>query len=116
MQQVKKVLNFRGMPILLVMKPLRFLALILVLFTALVPSAMAESGGIGQIFTGVAKTLYAVVQIPANMIAGGAQSFPLGIVTGAVAGTFKMVAGTVMGASDIAQGAAPYAKYAALAL
>lgn len=66
----------------------------------------------GLIFRGLAKTVYAVAQVPANMIQGSAQSFPLGMVTGAVAGTMKMAVGTVMGAADMARGAAPYAKYA----
>lgn len=66
----------------------------------------------GLIFRGLAKTIYAVAQVPASMIQGSTQSFPLGIVTGAVAGTMKMTVGTVMGAVDMARGAAPYAKYA----
>ncbi len=65
---------------------------------------------------GFAKTMYALVQVPASMIVGSTQSFPLGIVTGAVAGTMKMAVGTVMGAADMARGAAPYAKYAIFAL
>lgn len=71
---------------------------------------------VGLIAQGLAKTMYALVQVPTNMIAGGAQSFPLGIVTGAVTGTMKMAVGTVMGAADMARGAAPYAKYAIFAL
>lgn len=72
------------------------------------PSAHAN---LGLIARGFAKTVYAVAQVPANMMQGSAQSFPLGLVTGAIAGTVKMTAGTVMGAFDMARGAAPYAKY-----
>ena len=77
------------------------------------PSAFASIGLIAQ---GLAKTVYAVFQLPVSILAGSTQSFPLGIVTGAVSGSVKAVTGTVMGAVDMARGAAPYAKYAVFAL
>lgn len=87
------------------------LFIILFLACGLMAPAPAHAN-IGLIARGFAKTIYAVAQVPANMLAGSAQSFPLGVVTGAVAGTMKMAVGTVMGAVDMARGAAPYAKYA----
>ena len=85
----------------------------LVLLTSFAVPAFASVDLIAQ---GLAKTLYAVFQLPASIVAGSVQSFPLGIVTGTIAGSMKMVMGTAMGAVDMARGAAPYAKYAALAL
>ena len=96
------------------MKKTPFILLILLGADLLSPSPARAD--VALIASGLAKTMYALVQVPANMIAGGAQSFPLGIVTGAVAGTMKMAVGTVMGAADMARGAAPYAKYAIFAL
>ncbi len=90
------------------MKILRPVLLSLLLMTAFSVPAFAD---VDLIFRGAAKTLYAVAQLPANMIQGTTQSFPFGLVTGTVAGTAKMVTGTVMGAVDMARGAAPYAKY-----
>ena len=95
------------------MKKLRLLVLLLLLIPAFSPPA---SAGLELIAQGVAKTIHAVVQLPANMIEGSTQSFPLGLVTGTVAGGVKMVAGTVSGAFDMARGAAPYAKYMIFAL
>lgn len=69
------------------------------------------------IFRGVARTLFSAMEIPRTILQNPSHTpFPFSIVTGAVAGTFKTVAGTVGGAADMARGAAPYAKYAALAL
>ena len=79
-------------------------------------SPLPARADVALIAQGLAKTIYAVAQVPANMIAGSTQSFPFGLVTGAIAGTVKMAAGTVMGAADMARGAAPYAKYAIFAL
>ena len=89
--------------------------LLILLAAALVAPSIARAD-MGLIAQGLAKTMYALVQVPTNMISGGVQSFPFGIVTGAVAGTMKMAAGTVMGAADMARGVAPYAKYAVFAL
>ena len=93
------------------MKLLRFLTLILALLPVFASPASADMALIAQ---GLAKTVYAVFQLPANMVQGSVQSFPLfpvGLVTGTVAGSVKMVTGTAMGAFDMARGAAPYAKY-----
>lgn len=92
------------------MKKTPIFLLILLAAAAFAPSTAYANPGL--IFRGLAKTVYAVAQVPVNMVQGSAQSFPLGIVTGAVAGTMKMAVGTVMGAADMARGAAPYAKYA----
>ena len=91
--------------------PLIF-ALILFLLTLPRP-AFADS--VGLILRGVVRTLVSVVELPKGMITGGVQSFPLGIVTGTVTGAVRMIGGTLVGAADIARGAAPYAKYAAIA-
>lgn len=91
-------------------------AFFLLLALMMVLHAVPAFADVGLIAQGLAKTLYAVAQLPANMIAGSAQSFPIGLVTGTVAGSMKMMAGTVMGAFDMARGAAPYAKYMIFAL
>lgn len=106
------MLYLTRMPIYKEMKNWKPFCLVLVLWMSFTSPAFADAGLIAQ---GLVKTFYALFQIPANMIEGGAQSFPIGIVTGALTGSMKMVVGTVMGVADIAQGAAPYAKYAALA-
>ena len=101
-------------PIYKKMKKTPFILLILLgagLIT--LPSAHADVALIAQ---GLAKTLYAVAQVPASMLAGSTHAFPFGLITGAVTGTVKMAAGTVMGAADMARGTAPYAKYAIFAL
>ncbi len=91
------------------MRTLRLYLAVLLLFCFVnPPSAHASLGLIAQ---GLAKTVYAVFRVPADMMAGSTQAFPLGIVTGAVSGSMKAVAGTVMGGFDMARGAAPYAKY-----
>ena len=71
---------------------------------------------VGLTARGVARTLFSAFEIPKDMMANAGNAFPLGLVTGAVTGTVKTVVGTVMGATEIARGAAPYAKYAALAI
>ena len=88
--------------------PLAFLVFLAANF-AFTPVAYADS--IGLLFRGVAKTVGAVFQVPASMLAGSTQAFPLGLIGGAVGGSMKAVAGTISGAADIARGAAPYAKY-----
>jgi hypothetical protein len=66
----------------------------------------------GLILRGLARTLGAVFQIPKSMIYESCRTtFPLGLVTGALEGTFQTVMGVAGGALDMAQGAAPYAKY-----
>ena len=71
---------------------------------------------IALITRGVARTLFSVFQIPKEMIANAGTAFPLGIIAGTMNGVVKTVVGTIMGAGDIARGAAPYAKYAVFAL
>ena len=64
------------------------------------------------VFRGAARTLFSSVEIPRTIIENpGKVPFPLNLVTGTIAGTFKTITGTLMGAVDIARGAAPYAKY-----
>jgi hypothetical protein len=77
--------------------------------------------GTGQdaayIARGAGKFFGSVFAIPKAMLQdSGRVMFPFGLVTGAVRGTVQMVGGIVGGAVDVAQGSAPYAKYAALAL
>lgn len=60
---------------------------------------------------GVARTIFSVLEIPKDMIVNSPKAFPLGLIGGTLAGTMKAVTGTVVGAVDIARGAAPYAKY-----
>lgn len=65
-----------------------------------------------QILRGVAKVITAPFQIPSAMLADSQKVvFPFGLVTGAISGTFQTLMKTVSGGLDMAQGAAPYAKY-----
>lgn len=86
-----------------------FLILLLMLICFFSPSAYA--GGIPLIVRGVGRTLFSVLQIPKDMIVNSPKAFPLGLIGGTIAGTGKAVVGTIVGAVDIARGAAPYAKY-----
>ena len=77
--------------------------------------------GVGQdasyIARGAGRLLGSVFAIPTAMLQdSGRVLFPFGLITGAVRGTVQMVGGIVGGVVDVAQGSAPYAKYAALAL
>ena len=90
---------------------LRRLALAFFVFLALFSLSRPAYANPALIFRGVARTLFSVAQIPGGMIAGSAQSFPIGTVVGALTGTAKAVGGTLAGAVDIARGGAPYAKY-----
>jgi hypothetical protein len=85
------------------------LALALLLALAFSTPAYANPA---LIMRGVGRTIFSVLQLPAEMLANSGRAFPLGMVAGAVSGTMKAVAGTVIGAADIARGGAPYAKYA----
>ncbi len=71
----------------------------------------AYADSVGLIMRGVARTIFSVFELPKTIVESSGQSFPLGIIGGTVAGSMRMVAGTLMGATDIARGAAPYAKY-----
>ena len=66
---------------------------------------------VNQVLRGAGRTLFSVVEIPKSIVQQSTRSFPLGIVTGTVQGTYRAVAGTVSGVVDMAVGAAPYAKY-----
>ncbi len=90
-------------------------AFLLFLITAVTIPAYAQDG-IDLIFRGVGETLFSVMEIPQGMMQGAVRNgFPFGLVTGAVGGVVRTVMGTLQGGADIARGAAPYAKYAALA-
>ncbi len=91
------------------------LCFLLITGTLLVLSRPVYADDIATITQGVARTLFSVFDLPKDMITGATNSFPLGLITGTITGTMKMVTGTVLGVADIARGAAPYAKYAALA-
>lgn len=85
-------------------------ALILLLCAGPLPAARADS--VGYLARGVGKVLTSVFCIPADMIKdSGRVMFPFGLLTGAVKGTARTVGGLLSGATDIARGAAPYAKY-----
>ncbi|MBN1687717.1 MAG: hypothetical protein JW893_01305 [Candidatus Omnitrophica bacterium] len=88
--------------------------ILLFLFVFLLGAPMTKSvyADNGLIVRGVARTLLSVVEIPKAIISHSQRViFPVGIVTGALEGTFRTVMGTLAGTLDIAQGAAPYAKY-----
>ena len=77
--------------------------------------AMDVGGNSALILRGVTKVVGATFQIPAAMLQDSTQvMFPFGILTGAVRGSFRSVAGLLSGALDIAKGGGPYAKYALL--
>ena len=83
-------------------------ALFLTVF--LVPEAYAN---VPLILRGLGKTLFSVFEIPRTIIGQStAGLFPLSLVTGTVMGSVRMVMGTLGGAFDLVQGAAPFAKYA----
>ena len=69
---------------------------------------------IGNVASGTGKLLTGAFALPTEIIKGGVSSFPFGIITGAIRGAFKTVGYVVSGTADVAKGAAPYAKYAAL--
>ncbi len=80
----------------------------LFLIYASLPPAYADMNMVAK---GAGRTLYSAFSIPREMIGNAGTAFPLGIVAGALDGGMKTVAGTVIGASEMARGAAPYAKY-----
>ncbi len=100
------------------MKKIRgvFVFLIAAVLLSGVPCAHAGDGeNIGYASRGVSKIVGSLFAIPRGMLQGAGSSFPFGIVTGAIRGTFETVSGVVSGTADVARGSAPYAKYAALA-
>lgn len=77
--------------------------------------------GAGQdaayIARGTGRLIGSAFAIPKAMLQdSGRVMFPFGIVTGAIRGTVEMVSGIFGGVTDVAEGSAPYAQYAALAL
>lgn len=83
----------------------------LCLFCLLIGASPVYAGGIPLIVNGAARTFFSVLQLPKEMLDSGSQSFPFGLIGGAITGTAKAVGGTIGGAADMARGAAPYAKY-----
>ena len=81
----------------------------LLLFSLLFPAV--SYANMGLVLRGLARTVTAAFEVPTQMLQGSTHAFPLGLVTGAVSGTMRTVAGTLLGAADMARGAAPYAKY-----
>jgi len=80
-------------------------------------SSPVYADSIGLIFRGVTKIIAAPFQIPKKMMEHSSRSgilFPVGMATGAVAGSVSALTGSLSGAVDAARGAAPYAKYAVL--
>ena len=65
---------------------------------------------------GATQIVGSAFAIPKAMLQdSGHVMFPFGLVTGAIRGTVQTVTGILGGAMNVARGAAPYAKYAALA-
>ena len=83
-----------------------------------IPPVRAENIGrdAGLIVGGVGRMVFSALQLPFDILQGTAQNFPFGAVTGAINGVFRTLSGLTQGTSEVAQGAVPYAKYAALAL
>ena len=67
------------------------------------------------IFSGIAKTLGAVMSVPGTVLSTATSGFPFGMIGSVVHGTVSAVENVVSGAFDLARGSAPYAKYAAIA-
>ncbi len=70
----------------------------------------AGNDNLGLIMNGVGKTVVAAAQVPQALSRSGG-AFPFGIVNAAMGGSMRALQGALNGASDIARGAAPYAKY-----
>ena len=75
------------------------------------PVELYAGDNINLILLGTTKTLFSVLKLPMYMATGAVKQFPIGILGGAIQGSYEAVAGTLSGAVDIARGAAPYAKY-----
>ncbi len=85
--------------------------LFILVMAGLLFSPIAYADGIPLILRGVGRTIFSVLEIPKDMLINSTRAFPLGLIGGTLTGVMKAVAGTVVGAADIARGAAPYAKY-----
>ncbi len=68
---------------------------------------------IGYIANGTSQVVGGALALPTEVLKGAVQSFPFGIIAGAMRGTMRTLGGVFGGAFNIARGAAPYAKYAA---
>ncbi len=87
-----------------------FSALLFLIFIHQTPPAYAD--GLSLIARGVARTLFSVFELPRTMLSTALVAPPFGLLLGTLEGTIRATAGTLIGAVDIARGAAPYAKYA----
>lgn len=91
------------------MKPeCRFLVALLVL---LLFNSPVFADDIGMVLGGTAKLVTTAFQAPFSMLSGSGSNFPFGLVGGLMQGTYSTIMGTLSGATDVARGAAPYAKY-----
>lgn len=83
---------------------------------SVVPALHAGDGeNVAYAARGMSKIVGSVFAIPKAMLQGAGRSFPFGLVTGAIQGSFQTVTGVVSGTADVARGSAPYAKYAVVA-
>ena len=90
-----------------------FILIVIMLLTLLTPTDVLAGSKDGYLVRGVGRTLFSVIEIPKAMIQDSQNvTFPFGLITGVVKGTFKMIGNTLLGVGDIAYGALPYAKYA----
>lgn len=78
-------------------------------------SAYAENPvrDVSTVASGAGKIISGVFALPFEILRGATQSFPFGILAGAIRGTAKTIGGVLGGTVQAASGAAPYAKYAA---
>lgn len=78
-------------------------------------SAYAENPvrDVSIVAAGAGKIVSGVFALPVEILRGATQSFPFGILVGAIRGTAKTIGGVLGGTVQAASGAAPYAKYAA---
>ncbi len=67
----------------------------------------------GTVAMGASQVVGGALALPVEILKGATQSFPFGILAGALRGTVRTLGGVFGGAFNIARGAAPYAKYAA---
>ena len=100
-------------------KKQKILLSLLFVFGMLFAPAFLYAGdgeNIAYVARGGGKIFGSLFAIPKAMLQdSGRVMFPFGLVTGAVRGTVQTVTGVVGGTVDVARGAAPYAKYAAIA-
>ncbi len=68
---------------------------------------------VGTVAVGASQIVGGALALPVEILKGATQSFPFGILAGAMRGTMRTLGGVFGGAFNVAKGAAPYAKYAA---